>query len=129
GYRFALRRLEHPASIQAGGPLNIKMWWQNLGVAPAYREYDLSLELRSPTIHTAMTLKSDLRKWLPGDAVWEGSVPVDSALPAGRYRIRVAILDPRTHQPAIQLATAGRESDRWYAISELDVTPAAATSK
>ena len=37
GYRFALRRFEHPRQSQAGALLPVKMWWQNTGVAPIYR--------------------------------------------------------------------------------------------
>jgi len=121
GYRFALRRFEHSKEVHAGSMLPIKMWWQNLGVAPPYRDYELALEFRSATASAVTTLKCDLRKWLPGDAVWAGTIPVDAALAAGHYQVRVAILDPNTRRPAIHLAIAGRQPDGWYALSEIEV--------
>jgi hypothetical protein len=35
--------------------------------------------------------------------------------------VRLALLDPRTEQPAIQLAIEGRQSDGWYELGELNV--------
>ena len=42
-------------------------------------------------------------------------------LPPGEYRLRVALLDPRTGQPALRLAIAGRQSDGWYDLSAIQV--------
>jgi hypothetical protein len=35
--------------------------------------------------------------------------------------VRVAILDPRTGKPFIQLANEGRQPDGWYALGEITV--------
>src|SRR5450432_230340 len=121
GYRFVLRRFEHPAEVAAGGTLEVKMWWQNTGVAPPYRNHQLALELRSASASARNILKCDLRKWLPGDAIWEGKVPIDPSLAPGRYQLRIAVLDPLAKLPAIQLAIAGRQPDGWYALSEIEV--------
>jgi len=45
------------------------MWWLNAGVAPVYGEYVLALRVGDAVMRTPV----DLRKWLPGDAVYEGS--------------------------------------------------------
>jgi hypothetical protein len=63
----------------------------------------------------------DLRRWLPGDAVFDGSLYVPETLKAGKYRIRVAMLDPRTDTPAIKLAISGRQPDGWYDVGEIEV--------
>jgi hypothetical protein len=121
GYRFALRRFEHPREARAGSMVPVKMWWQNTGVAPVYRDYALTLEFRSERASARSIVPADVRKWLPGDSVYEGSVYLDSALAPGKYRIRVALLDPRTAAPAIQLAMDGRQPDGWYDVSEIEV--------
>ncbi len=121
GYRFALRRLEHPRKVHAGAMMSVKMWWQNTGIAPVYRDYQLAVEFRSDSASARNILPADLQKWLPGDAVWEGPVPVDARLRPGRYQVRVAMLDPRTGEPAIQLAMSGKQADGWYAVSELEI--------
>lgn len=121
GYRFALRRFEHPKQARAGGMMPISMWWFNGGVAPVYRDTKLAVELRSADRAYRIPIPVDVRKWLPGDSIYEGAVYVDDALAPGKYRVRVAMLDPRTGQPAIALAIEGRQPDGWYDVSEIEI--------
>ncbi len=44
GYRFILRRLEFPKTVNAGSMMLIHMWWLNAGVAPIYKEFPLAIE-------------------------------------------------------------------------------------
>jgi hypothetical protein len=121
GYRFALRRFEHPREVRAGSMVPIRMWWQNKGVAPPYHEYSLALELRSADGAARVILPVDVRRWLPGDAVYEDNFYVDAALKPGRYRLRVALLDPRSGAPAVRFAMEGLQPDGWYNVSEMEV--------
>ncbi len=50
------------------------MWWLNAGVAPVYREYWLAVQLHSPNGSAAVRVPADVRRWLPGDAVFDGTV-------------------------------------------------------
>jgi Domain of unknown function (DUF4832) len=121
GYRFILRRLEYPMVVQAGTMQPVHMWWLNAGVAPVYRAYDLELELFSAAGRAAIRLPVDVRKWLPGDAVFDGPVYIPETLKPGAYRVRVALLDPRIGQPAIKLANEGLKSDGWYDFGGITV--------
>ena len=121
GYRFILRRLEFPPVVPAGTMQPVHMWWLNAGVAPVYRPYDLALELHSTGANTEFRLPVDVRKWLPGDAVFDGTVYIPDGLKAGSYRLRVALLDPRTGKPAIKLAIEGLECDGWYSLAPIEV--------
>ncbi len=121
GYRFILRRLEYPRTAKAGTMLPVHMWWLNAGVAPVYREYTLALELRGAGGSAVVKLPVDVRKWLPGDAVYDGSLYVPETLPPGSYRVRGALLDPRTQKPAIRLAIAGLQADGWYDLGDLAI--------
>ena len=121
GYRFILRRMEFPPTVQPGTMQTIHMWWLNAGVAPVYRHYDLAVELRSTGSSTEVNLPADVRKWLPGDAVFDGTIYVPESLKPGTYRLRVALLDPRTGQPAIKLAIEGLQSDGWYDLAPIEV--------
>ena len=67
--------------------------------------------------------EADLRKWVPGDAVFEDPVFVPGDLPAGDYKVSVGLLDPITLQPAIRLAIEGRGDDGWYALGQIHVKP------
>jgi hypothetical protein len=97
------------------------MWWLNAGVAPIYREFSLAVELRSSKAVTVIRIPVDIRKWLPGDAVFDGTLYVPENLAAGSYDFRVAMLDPRTGQPAIRFAIEGRQKDGWYGMGSLTV--------
>jgi len=99
----------------------VSMWWLNAGVAPVYYDYSLAVELRGPGGSAVLKVPVDLRKWLPGDAVYDGSLYVDDRLKPGVYRLRIAMLDPRTDLPAIRLAIEGRQTDGWYDLGELRV--------
>ena len=121
GYRFVLRKLEFPAVVKAGGMMPVSMWWLNAGVAPVYAEYALAVELRSEAGRGAVRVPVDVRKWLPGDAIFNGSLYVPETLKPGRYRFRIGLTDPRTERPAVRLAIAGRDADGWYDLGGIDV--------
>ena len=122
GYRFLLRRMEYSKTIRAGAMLPVHMWWLNAGVAPAYTNYPLAVELRSASDRAEISVPVDVRKWLPGDAVFDGTLYVPDSLAAGAYDVRVAMLDPRTRKPAVRFAIAGRDPDGWYRVGSLQVT-------
>jgi hypothetical protein len=119
GYRFILRRLEYPTKAKIGGKIPVSMWWLNAGVAPVYREYPLALQLNSSQGSAVLTTHADVRRWLPGDAVVDETLTVPESLKPGAYRVRIAILDPRTGQPVIRLAIEGRQDDGWYDMGEI----------
>jgi hypothetical protein len=121
GYRLILRRLEYPRSIRRGQMMPVHMWWLNAGVAPVYRDYALAVRFYSPQASESVRLPVDIRKWLPGDAVYDGSVYIPKMLSPVIYRIRVAVLEPRTGQPAIKLGIEGLEPDGWYDLGALSV--------
>ena len=118
GYRFSLRRLEYPSSARAGAMLPVSMWWLNAGVAPVYGEYWLAVRIGDAVVRVPV----DLRKWLPGDAVFDGPLYVPEEVKPGRQRLQIAILSPRTGQPAIRLAIEGRQPDGWYDVGAIDIT-------
>lgn len=121
GYRLILRRLEYPRRARAGAMMPVHMWWHNAGVAPPYRPYDLALQFSSGAAAEAVTLPADVRKWLPGDSVYDGTVFVPGVLKPGTYRLRVALLDPLTRRPAVRLAIRGRADDGWYDLGAVGV--------
>jgi hypothetical protein len=121
GYRFMLRRLEYPSSVRAGEMMTVHMWWLNAGVAPLYREHWLSVELRSSGDTAVLRVPVEVTQWLPGDAVFDGNLYVPDTLRPGVYSFRVAMLDPRTQLPAIQLAIQGRDPDGWYRLGSIKI--------
>jgi hypothetical protein len=121
GYRFALRRAEWKTEIRAGEPLRLKTWWVNEGVAPIYQPFVLAFRLSSPNKSVVIRTDADLRKWIPGDAVFEDPLFAPSDLPAGDYHVSVAMLDPIALEPGIKLAIEGRAADGWYDLGKIHV--------
>ena len=121
GYRFVLRRFEYPRVVKAGQMMPLHMWWFNAGVAPLYHACTLALGFYSANGGEQILLSTDIKKWLPGDSVFDGSAHVPETLGPGTYRLRVALLDPRTQRPAIKLAIKGLQPDGWYEMGTVSV--------
>lgn len=119
GYRFILRKLEFPAAARRGSMMPVNMWWLNAGVAPVYGDYVVAIQLQGAGGSAVIRLPAEVRKWLPGDAIFEDTVAVPETLAAGEYRFRVALLDARTLTPAIRLAIEGRQDDGWYDLGKI----------
>jgi hypothetical protein len=115
-----LRRIEYPGSVRSGSAAPVKMWWVNSGVAPPYRPYVLTLAFASGDEQEAVDVPADVRKWLPGDTVVEEDINVPR-LKTAEYRLRVALLDPRTRKPAIRLGIEGRSQDGWYDLGSISL--------
>jgi hypothetical protein len=127
GYRFALRRAEWQQQVEAGQEIGLKTWWVNEGVAPIYRAFVLAFRFSSPRRTAIVRTAVDVRKWLPGDAVFDGPLFAPPDLVAEDYELSVALLDPVTLQPGIRLAIEGRGNDGWYSLGKIRVTKAVAT--
>lgn len=122
GYRFALRRAEWQQEVHPGAATGLTTWWVNEGVAPIYRPFILAFRFSSPNASAVVRTDADIRKWLPGDAVFEDPLFVPPDLAPGTYELSVALLDPISTQPGIRLAIEGRDADGWYALGKIRVT-------
>ena len=125
GYRFILRRLQYPKVAPAGTMIPVHMWWLNAGVAPIYREYWLALRVKAASGEsTVIRVPVDVRAWLPGDAVYDGTLYVPDSLKAGSYTVEVGMLDPvawPAGAPAIRFAIEGRQPDGWYRMGSITI--------
>ncbi len=121
GYRFVLRRLAYPDTVQINGKLPFKTWWENKGVAPIYRYYTLAMRLRLGDKEYIFPTCANISSWLPGDNIFNDDVfiPMD-ALP-GTYEVQMAILDPSNRKPAVKLAIEGIQDDGWYSLGKVVV--------
>ena len=118
GYRFVLRRLEHAKTAAAGAMMPVSMWWLNAGAAPIYGDYELALRIGDSVVPVPV----DIRKWLPGDAVFDGTLFVPESVKPGAQRLQVALLSPRDGKPAVRLAIEGRQPDGWYDLGTIEIT-------
>lgn len=119
GYRFALRRFAYTPVVDTTRKLTYASWWENKGNAPVYRTYAVALRLSQGQQQTVLPLKGDIRDWMPGDILLNGSVSLPPALPGGAYEIAIAVVDPVTLAPRIKLAIEGEQPDGWYPLGSL----------
>ena len=129
GYRLILRRLEYPKEVIPGSMMPVQMWWYNAGVAPVYGKYSLAVQLKSESGQAMIHVPADVTTWLPGDSVVDDSLYVPRELPSGNYHVRIALLDPRTGQPAIRLAIEGRQETAGTTSVQLMFIPSACAAK
>jgi len=122
GYRFVLRDLSHPSTVQRGGSLDVKMNWANVGVGKLYRSFDLSLSLRNAAGRAVVIVaNADPREWLPGSRDLSASMRIPSNLKPGEYDLEVALTDPARQLAPIKLAIDAPENDGWYLVSHVTV--------
>ncbi len=125
GYRLVIRSVDHAAKARAGAETEVKIAWENLGVAPPYRDYRVALRLQGgdPASTRPLVALTDasIRGWLPGKQTTDLTFKVPASLGVGRYGLAVGVVDPETREPAVALAITGRDPTGWYPVSELDV--------
>jgi Domain of unknown function (DUF4832)/Beta-galactosidase len=123
GYRFVLRRLEHPAGVSPGGWMSYRMEWENKGVAPCYLDFRLAFEFRDIEKGTGWVVEtdSDITGWMPGTTIMSSSIKIPQDIVSGDYDLGFAILNPHTGKPGIRLAIAGGDTDGWYRLSRITI--------
>ncbi|MEN8229074.1 MAG: DUF4832 domain-containing protein [Bacteroidota bacterium] len=125
GYRFVLRSFAYPEFVAPNGKLHFKSWWENKGVAPCYKKFQLAIRLTNETRSEVMITDADITTWLPGDNIFDDAVFIPHDMPAGEYKLQIGIIDPQSHEPKVKLAIEGRDPEGWYTIGDLKITNAA----
>jgi len=122
GYRFVLRRFTYPPEVKQNSKLAFTSWWENKGVAPCYKDFIPAIRLKSSG-EDAVTVYPDidLKKWLPGDVVFDDAMYIPSNLPPGTYDVQIALVDRQKQLPRINLAIEGRLNDGWYQLGTIKV--------
>jgi len=121
GYRFVLRKFTYPASLKANDKLSFTSWWENKGVAPCYKRYPVAIRLSNEKRKEVLLTGADIRKWLPGDSLYDDAVFVPANMPEGEYELGIALLDPISGQPKVKLAIAGMGKDGWYNLGKIRI--------
>ncbi len=121
GYRFVLRRFSFPPEIKQNGKMNFTSWWENKGVAPCYKDFAFAIRLKNDQNERVFITNADIRKWLPGDNVYDHFVFIPSDMKSGTYNLQIGIVDPVKGTPKIKLAIEGRAEDGWYSLGKTEI--------
>lgn len=137
GYRFVLEELRYQVTDQPERTLQLEMRWRNTGSAPCYAPYLLAYRLTDDEGSTEVFAgRTTVDSWMPGSVevftpqfmqappdlppgdpvnVTE-TLPLGDDLPGDRWALDVAVVDPESRKPVVQLGIAGRLSDGWYRV-------------
>jgi hypothetical protein len=121
GYRFVVRKFEYPSVVHRQAPLRIETRWENIGVAPIYREYLFAVRLRNAQKTIVLPTDAILTQWLPGDILHNQNLYIPFDAPLGKYQLEVAIVSPVSFEPRVKLAIEGKTNDGWYTIGEIEI--------
>jgi hypothetical protein len=135
GYRFVPEDVTFPSAVRAGSSFSVDAAWSNVGVTPAYNEWDVMFDARDPTTGNVVwqgRSELDLRTLLPTvDSASGKSVPLavhdrfllPSSVPPGEYDLGLTILDADEYYAPLALAIEGRDSSGRYHLGTMTVDP------
>ncbi|MBA3706211.1 MAG: T9SS type A sorting domain-containing protein, partial [Bacteroidetes bacterium] len=108
----------------AGSLMQISNTWDNLGVAPPYRDHRIALRLRDNANKLfAITITTQsIKGWLPGSRSATIQYQLPANLPAGIYTIETALVFHSAMDRTIPIAIKGKLSDSWYPMGKLIIT-------
>lgn len=133
GYRYILRDVTTSSALIPGQPVRFVANWSNVGVAPAYRNWQVKFRLVHPTTGSLIwetTSKLNLKLLLP---TYNFSTMVDTPftidetfnLPKdinfGTYSLEVLIADAENYFSPLKLANQNRKSSGAYPIGNIVV--------
>ena len=121
GYRYVIRKMEYPKAVYQQGQLKVESLWENIGVAPIYKDYKVAVRLTNETNTTYLMSEVDITNWLPGDILFDEEFYLPHDIPAGDYQLQIAIVEPVTRSARVQLAIEGKTGDGWYDIGPIEV--------
>jgi len=121
GYRFVLRKFSCPETVKRNSRLDFETWWENKGVAPCYKNFSLAIKLKGDKDSAMFLTDADIRKWMPGDNVYDNSIFIPKDFAPGDYSVEIAIVDRSSRKPKVQLAIKGKDAEGWYNLGKIKV--------
>jgi hypothetical protein len=123
GFRLVLRELNYYDKAMAGSELFISMKWENLGIAPPYRDHRIALRLKNENGETqAVTItETSIQGWLPGEKEVSVNYLIPADLPAGNYELEMGLVFHSSIDHVIPIANKGKTTDGWHALGSVKV--------
>ena len=123
GFRLVLRVMDYDDVVVAGSEVEISMKWENLGLAPPYRDHRLAFRLKDKNgINKAVTITDlSIQGWLPGDKTVSVNYKLPDDLPAGDYSLEMGVVFHSSVEHTIPIANKGKTSDGWYGVGGIKV--------
>jgi len=121
GYRYVVRQFVYPSFVYRQGQFAFQSVWENIGVAPIYKDYQLAVRLRNSQKTILLPVNANIREWLPGDIICDDKLFIPHHTPLGTYQLEIAIVAPVSFEPRVKLAIEGQTDDGWYSMGEIEI--------
>ncbi len=125
GFRLVLRKATVPASVAPNSALSLEMEWENVGVAPPYRDFRIALRLmdESGAVTAETVTEKSVKGWLPEQSiVTSSSLNVPANLIAGNYLLQVGLVFHNAADRTLPIAVEGTTEDNWYPLGSIEVS-------
>jgi len=123
GYRIYIKQVQMPRWVTVEKNINVQIKFVNNGVAPIYYNWPVNIYLynEDESVIDISQIDMDIREILP-DENYQISIKLSvSDLNKGTYTLGIAIIDPQTKQPAVQLAMENYRQDFIYKLGSFKV--------
>lgn len=121
GYRYVIRWFVYPKTVYKNGKLPFYSLWENIGVAPCYKDYTTAVRIKSKEREEVYIGNPIIKEWLPGQFAYNDSFFVPADFPAGTCDVQIAIVDKQKHIPRVNLAIEGKQADGWYQLGKITI--------
>ena len=123
GFRLVLREIELDSTSNPGSNLDISMEWENIGIAPPYRDHRIAFRLRGSNDNTVGEEITDqsIKGWLPGKISKNIQYSIPEEITSGVYQLETALVFHSASDRMVPIAIEGKMDDGWYLIGEIQV--------
>ena len=123
GFRLVLRKIHYDAVIIPGSSHTLALNWENLGIAPPYRDHRIALRLRDSNdqLHAEYISDQSIRGWLPGDTAMEIEYPIPKQISGGEYTLELGLVFHSASDRIVPIANQGKTVDGWYVVGTMEV--------
>jgi hypothetical protein len=124
GFRLVLRDIDFDENVHPGSEIPISMKWENLGIAPPYRDHRIAFRLKDESGNNkAVTMtEATILGWLPGEKNIIVKYKLPDDLQAGNYSLEMGVVFHSSIDHVIPIANKGKTNDGWYTVSSMKVS-------
>lgn len=124
GFRLVLRNLTYVDEAHPGSEIPLTMKWENLGIAPPYRDHRISFRLKDTQGEDKAVEITDISilGWLPGEKNITVNYKLPKDLKKGDYILEMGLVFHNASDHTIPIANKGKTSDGWYSLGRFKVS-------
>ena len=121
GYHLTLRKITYPDAVEVNNNFNLVLNWENLGIAPPYRDYRVAIRVKDnqKRVSATVTTETTVKGLLPGITAVTVPCKLPATLALGTYQLEMTLLLNNTNDHITPIAIQGKTSDGWYPLGSI----------